>query len=96
MKRTNRQLKKDFERKIRYADNYKIEICFMNTHDFDEECVLVIYLDIDGEKSVDEECVMVESGTAPSKDMIKKAKAEFKYFSQYFENVKLNEEIICV
>ena len=93
--RTNRQLKNEWTKKIRFADNYTIEILMLCTEE--SQTTLNIYLDIDGE-NIDDECLMCidEFLTEPTPEMRKKFKSVTKYFKEYFENVKATDKIVIV
>ena len=92
--RNNRMLKTDWMRKIRFADEYEIEIIMLCV---DGETTLNIFLDIDGEYA-DSECIMFidEKLDVPTPEMKRKFKQVSKYFKQHFENVNVIEEIINV
>lgn len=92
--RSNRELKTDWMQKIRFADEYIIEIMMLCV---DGETTLNIFLDIDGE-NVDIECIMCieEEIDVPTPEMKRKFKQVSKYFKQYFENVNIIEEIVIV
>ena len=92
--RTNREMTKEWSDKIRYCDDYNIEIFIMRV---DDEITLNVWLDLDGETMYDSECVMVIENTAePTNEMKKKFKSLAKYFKQHFENVNAIEEIVEV
>ena len=92
--RNNRMLKTDWMRKIRFADEYKIEIIMFCG---DGETTLNIFLDIDGE-NVDNECIMCidEEIDVPTPEMKRKFNQVSKYFKQHFENVNAIEKIVVV
>lgn len=93
--RTNRQLKTEWMKKIRFADSYVIEILILCTEE--SQTTLNIYLDIDGE-NVDDECLMCidEFLTEPTPEMWKKFKSAARYFKEYFENVNAIDKIVIV
>ena len=92
--RNNRALKTDWMRKIRFADEYEIEIIMLCA---DGETTLNIFLDIDGE-NIDNECVMCidEEIDVPTPEMKRKFNQVSKYFKQHFENVNAIEKIVVV
>ena len=92
--RTNRQLKTEWLKKIRFAEKYTIEILMLCV---ENQTILNIYLDIDGE-NVDDECLMCVDKflTEPTSEMQKKFKSVTRYFKEYFENVKATDKIITV
>ena len=93
--RTNRQLKTEWMKKIRFADSYVIEILILCTEE--SQTTLNIYLDIDGE-NVDDECLMCidEFLPEPTPEMRKKFKSAARYFKEYFENVNVIDKIVIV
>ena len=92
--RTNKELMKEWSNKIRYCDDYTIEIFMMRV---DDEITLNVWLDLDGEIMHDSECVMViENAAESTNEMKKKFKSLVKYFKQHFENVESIKEIINV
>ena len=92
--RNNRTLKTDWMRKIRFADEYEIEIIMLYS---DGVTSLNIFLDIDGE-NVDSECIMSidEKLDVPTPEMKRKFNQVSKYFKQHFENVNAIEKIVKV
>lgn len=92
--RNNRTLKTDWMRKIRFADDYNIEMIMLYS---DGITSLNIFLDIDGE-NVDSECIMYidEKLDVPTPEMKRKFKQVSKYFKQHFENVNAIENIVQV
>lgn len=63
----------------------------------ENQTILNIYFDIDGE-NVDDECLMCVDKflTEPTSEMQKKFKSVTRYFKEYFENVKATDKIIIV
>lgn len=79
--------------KIRFADEYKIEIIMFCA---DGTTTLNIFLDIDNE-NVDNECLMcIDEVDAPTPEMSRKFKQAEKYFKQYFNNVNAVDKIVVV
>lgn len=92
--RKNVELKKEWQKAIRYCDEYQITIFMMNVVDNLE---LTVALDLDGVKMSDYECVMcLEDTDEPTSEMKKKFKSLVKYFSQHFENVQGETKVIIV
>lgn len=92
--RKNVTLKAEWQRKIKWCDEYEINICMICC---DDELTLNVFLDLDGETSVDYECVMMLKGVEePTSEMLKKFKSLVKYFETHFKNVNSNNKIIYV
>ena len=92
--RSNRTLKAEWLHKIRFADEYKIEIMMLCA---DGATTLNIFLDIDGE-NVDDECLMCldDEIDTPTAEMKRKFNQTARYFKQYFENVNSVNKIVVV
>ena len=92
--RSNRTLKAEWLRKIRFAEEYKIEIVILCG---DGATTLNIFLDINGE-NVDDECLMCieDEIDVPTAEMKRKFNQTARYFKQYFENVNTIDKIVVV
>lgn len=92
--RNNRALKTDWMRKIRFVDDYEIEIIMLYS---DGITSLNIFLDINGEYA-DSVCIMCidEELDVPTPEMKRKFNQVSKYFKQHFENVNAIEDIVRV
>lgn len=92
--RNNRTLKTEWLHKIRFADEYRIEIIIFCV---DGTTTLNAFLDID-DKNVDNECLMCidEEMDIPTSEMKRKFKQTEKYFKQYFNNVNAIDKIVVV
>lgn len=96
-------LLKDWCKKVRYADDYKIQVGFMLCYGDDNwvlECFADLY--IDGEREETETIDLIESADEIEKipaNMKRKAKSFYEYFkacSAFQDTISLKDELISV